>query len=185
MNKILGKTTLLRVLTGLALMGMFSAAQAQTDNVNVQLTLNSSQTELDITTRGNCSDNNQNGCVEVGKNRKARSNFSFTGGRKCDQQEGARWNLDEVYLGGKNSTSKPRSWGNLDSEVQADFNVADASSGLLNKEGGSNDQSIIIFDQNNYAYDIWSLVTAVCVAENGSRLAVIESDPRIKNGGAD
>lgn len=185
MNKFLGKTMLPRVLAGLALMGMFSVAQAQTDNVNVQLTLNNSQTMLDITTRGNCSDNNQNGCVEVGKNKKARINFSFTGRRKCDQQEGARWKLDEVYLGGKNSPGKPGSWGNLDAEVQADFNVADATSGLLNKEGGSNDQSIIIFDQNNYAYDIWYLVTAVCMGTDGSRLAVIESDPRIKNGGTD
>jgi hypothetical protein len=121
----------------------------------------------------------------VGRNRKARIDFSFIGDRRCNLQQGARWNLDEVYLGGKNSANKPLSWGNLDADVQADFNVADATSGLLNKESGSNDQSIIIFDDNNYAYDIWYLVTAVCVAENGRRLAVIESDPRIKNGGTD
>jgi len=185
MKKLDVRTMFFRVLTGLALMGIVSVAQAQTDNVNVQLTLDSSQTALDITTRGNCSDNNENGCVEVGRNKKARINFSFTGQRNCDLQEGARWNLDEVYLGGKDSVDKPRSWGYLDAQVQADFNVADAGSGLLNKDSGSNDQSIIIFDQNNYAYDIWYLVTAVCVASDGSRLAVVESDPRIKNGGAD
>lgn len=185
MKKLDGKAIFLKALTGLALAGMVSVVQAQTDNVNVQLTLDSTQSALDITTRGNCSDNNQNGCVEVGRNKKARINFSLTGERRCDLENGARWNLDEVYLGGKNSPDKPGTFGYLDAEVQADFDVADATSGLLNKESGSNDQSIIIFDQNNYAYDIWYLVTAVCMSSDGSRLAVVESDPRIKNGGAD
>ena len=63
--------------------------------------------------------------------------------------------------------------------------MADAASGQLNGESGSNDQSIVIFDANTHEYDIWYKVTAVCVDGSGSVVDTVETDPRIKNGGTE
>ncbi len=178
------KTRLLQLVALLAVTGFYSLAQAQVDNVPIQLALDSGQTRLDVTTRGNCSANNHNGCVVVHQGKQARINFSLVGNKQCNRAGDGAWELGEVYLGGKNSPNKPGYWGNLDSEVQADFNVADAASGRLNGESGSNDQSIVIFDSNNYEYDIWYKVTAVCVDGSGSVIDTVETDPRIKNGGS-
>jgi hypothetical protein len=179
----LTKTRLLQLFIALVLTGLFTVAQAQTVNHNVQMQLDNAQNNLDITTLGQCSSNNHNGCIDVKAHKQARINFSFVGNKQCNRAEGAKWEIGEVYLGGKNSPNKPRSWGGLDQEVKNDFNVADASTGLLNKGAGSNEQSIIITDQNGSTYDIWYKVTAICVDSAGSVLATAESDPRIRNGG--
>lgn len=178
-------TRALQLLTVLAVTGFCSLAQAQVDNIAVQLALDGEQSMLNVTTRGNCSDNNHNGCVSVHQGKQARINFTLVGNKQCNRADGGGWELGEVYLGGKNSQGKPGYWGNLDGEVQADFNVADAASGQLNGESGSNDQSIVIFDANNYEYDIWYKVTAVCVDGSGSVVDTVETDPRIKNGGTE
>ncbi len=183
MKNHLAKSRLFQLLVVFAVTGYFTVAQAQVVNVNVQLQLDSGQTRLDVITHGQCSNNNHNGCLVVRPGTKARINFSFVGNRQCNRASGATWGLNEVYLGGKNRNNKPNHWGNLDSEVQADFDVADPASGLLNPEAGSNDQSIVIFDGNNNAYDIWYKVVAVCVDGSGSPIDTIETDPRIKNEG--
>lgn len=185
MTNYLTKTGVLQVFALLAVAGFCTMAQAQVDNVAVQLALDSGQNMLNVTTRGNCSDNNHNGCVTVRQGTQARINFSLVGNKQCNRAGDAFWELGEVYLGGKNSQGKPGYWGSLDDEVQADFNVADAANGRLYGESGSNDQSIVIFDQNNYEYDIWYKVTAVCVDGGGSIIDTIETDPRIKNGGSE
>ncbi len=184
MKDQLTKSSLLQLLVVLVAIGFYSVAQAQVVNVNVQLQLNSAQTGLDVTTRGQCSDNNHNGCFEVGKGKKARINFTLVGNRQCNKASGASWEVGEVYLGGKGSSSKPGSWGGLDAQVQADFNVADAASGRLNKESGSSKNSIVIKDDNHNAYNIWYKVTAKCVDGGGNSLGEVETDPRIRNGGA-
>ena len=185
MKNYLAKTRVLQLAAVLAVAGFCSLAQAQVDNITVQLSLDGGQNMLNVTTRGNCSDNNHNGCVSVHPGRQARINFSLVGNKQCNRVGNGSWELGDVYLGGKNSQGKPGYWGNLDGEVQADFNVADAASGRLNGESGSNDQSIVIFDGNNYEYDIWYKVTAVCVDASGSVVATVETDPRIKNGGTE
>jgi hypothetical protein len=180
----LTKTRLLQIFIALVLTGLFSVAQAQTVNHNVQMQLDNIQSKLEITTQGQCGNKNHNGCIDVKANKQARINFSFVGNKQCNRAAGAKWEIGEVYLGGKNSPNKPQSWGSLDQEVKNDFNVADASIGLLNKDAGSNDQSIIITDQNKSAYDIWYKVTAICKNSSGSILGQpAVSDPRIRNGG--
>jgi hypothetical protein len=178
------KTRLLQLFIALVLTGLFSVAQAQVVNHNVQLQLDNIQSKLEITTRGQCSNNNHNGCINVAANKQAKFNFSFVGNKQCNREPGAKWEIGEVHLGGKNSPNKPGGWGGLDQEVKDDFNVADASTGLLNKGPGSNDQSIIITDQNKSTYDIWYKVTAICRNSSGSILGQpVVSDPRITNGG--
>lgn len=163
------------------LAGWYPAAHAQVKNMTVALQVNAAQNGMDVTTRGSCARKNHNGCVDVPVKKKARIQFILNGNRKCN---GGTWNLSGVYLGGKNSPEKTGSWGNLDSEVQSDFSVANASTGLLNPDSGSNKQKIVIFDANKHAYDIWYKVTADCVNDsNGSIMNTINTDPRIKNGG--
>lgn len=174
---------LLQLPVVLALVGFNPVAEAQVDNFTVALQVNAAQTELDVTSRGRCSNNNHNGCLDIPKHKTAKIKFPLNGNRQCNRSGGGMWNLDEVYLGGKGSLSKPTTWGTLDTEVQLDFDVADAATGLLNKASGSSDQKIVITDDNKYAYDIWDKVTAICVDEGGSTIATIETDPRIKNGG--
>ena len=78
---------------------------------------------------------------------------------------------------------------NIQSQLQTkladDFNFADEATGRLNKEDGSNRNSIVIFDNNNSVngYNIWYKVTAVCVDNDGKVLDTVETDPRINNGG--
>lgn len=91
--------------------------------------------------------------------------------------------MSQVYLGGKNSETKPGAWGNLDAEVVADFDVADASSGLLNHGNATNPQHIRISDENKHPYEIWYTVVAYCVGPDGSVLGKLEVDPRLKNVG--
>lgn len=181
---MLGKTKnikyLLHLAVILALWGVHPAAEAWVKNMTVYLKVNADQTGMDVTTRGKCAKKNHKGCLDVPARRQARLQFKLKGNRQCD---GGSWNLSGVYLGGKNSLEKTGLWGNLDMEVQEDFNVADASTGLLNADSGSSKTKIVIFNENKYAYDIWYKVTATCVSESGSSMGTIETDPRIKNGG--
>lgn len=185
MKNYLAKNRVLQLMVVLAAIGFYSMAQAQLVNVNVQVQLDGPQKKLEVTTLGQCSNNNHNGCIHVRKGTQARINFSFVKNTQCKRPGGVSWEIGEVYLGGKGSMSKPGSWGDLDAQVQADFSVADAASGRLNKGAGSNKQSIVIINNNKNAYDIWYKVTAVCVNGSGSTVGVAaETDPRIKNGGA-
>lgn len=185
MKNYLAKHRLSQLLVVLVAIGFYSMAQAQLVNVNVQVQLDDDQNKLEVTTRGQCSNNNHKGCIHVKQGKQARINFSFGGSPQCNRPGGVSWEIGEVYLGGKDSMSKPDSWGGLDAQVQADFSVADAESGRLNKGAGSNKRSIVISNNNNKAYDIWYKVTAVCVNGSGSTVGVpAETDPRIKNGGA-
>jgi len=181
------RNRLIQLLVVLTVVAFCSVAQAQRVNHNVDVKLNSGHTGLDVDTNGNCVNNNHKGCREVAKGTQARFDFSFTGPKRCNLEDGRRWELSEVYLGGKNSADKPTSWGGFqnDADVRDDFNFADEATGLLNKEDGSNSNSIVIFDNNNSVggYDIWYKVTAVCVDSAGDILKTIETDPRIKNGG--
>ena len=186
MRNYLTKISLVSLLAVFMLTGVLSDAQAQVEMFKVQLDLDVNQTKLIANSVGRCSSDNHPGCIEVGHKKTAKIDFVFIEDKKCNRTDGARWELSEVYLGGKDSSEKPKSnkWGNLDAEIEADFNVADLVSGLLNEESGSNAQKIIISDENNYAYDIWYKVTADCVNDSGSVLATIETDPRLRNGGS-
>jgi hypothetical protein len=181
------KKGILRSLVLLMAIGVYSMAHAQRVNHPVELRLDPSAGILEATTRGKCQTNNHPGCIEVDTGTQARINFSFVGNRNCDLEDNSSWQAGEVYLGGKGSGDKPESWGGFedDAEVQADFNLADASTGRLVKEAGSNQNSIVILNDNTSVngYDIWYTVTAVCVDESGNVLDEIRMDPRIKNGG--
>lgn len=188
MKKYEMKSGLMQLLVVMITITFCSVAQAARVNFPIDVALNDDHTALEVETNGRCANNNHKGCVEVAQGTQARLDFSFTGWKSCSLPDGRRWELGDVYLGGKNSATKPTSWGGFqnDYEVITDFNFADEATGRLNKEDGSNRNSIVIFDNNNSrtgGYDIWYKLTAVCVDRDGNVLETIETDPRIKNGG--
>ena len=165
-------------------LGMLFASAASAKTFNVDMELNADQTVLTVVARGNCKKDNHPGCVETQKGKDADIKFHLKKAHTdCNKAEGAQWELSAVYLGGKNSTAKPRSWGNLDAEVAEDFDVANATTGLLKHANGSNKRKISISNKNQHEYSIWYTVVASCVGSDGQVLGTVEVDPRVKNVG--
>ena len=171
----------LKLVIGTALMGVMFASHAHARQYNIDMELNAAQTEMRAVTRGNC---DHDGCVQTEKGHDADIHFhlknEFT---DCNRAAGATWELTSVYLGGKNSPTKPSAWGGLDAEVTSDFDVFNAASGVLNHTNGSNKRKISISNKNEYVYDIWYTVVASCVATDGTVLGILELDPRVSNVG--
>jgi len=169
---------------GLALLGALYTTHASAQTLNVDLMINDDQTEITPQSRGNCTNGNHPGCVQTTKASHADINFHLKNEyTDCNRAPGAKWELSAVILGGKNSPTKPASWGTLDAEVTADFDFADAASGLLKVENGSNGRKLSISDKNQYAYDIWYTVEAECVGTDGAILDTLKVDPRVSNVG--
>lgn len=160
------KSSVLKIVLQLAVLlsviGFHSVAQAQT----VSLEVNSSNSKLSVTSRGNCPSNNANGCIRATGN--IQINFNLKN-KACDA--GGSWKLSQVVLG--NSQNNP---GNISAVAASDFN-ANQSTGVVTPVSQS-DRHISIRDKNTQAYTVWYTVMATC----GS--ATINSDPRIVNDGS-
>jgi hypothetical protein len=183
------KNWLIQFLVVLTAIGFYSMAQAQRVPHPAQLRLNEAQTVVEIETVGKCANDNHNGCIEVAQGTQGSLKFTLVGNNvnQCNRPGGKKWEIGEAYLGGKGSLTKPNSWGGFqsDSEVKADFNFVNATTGQLKKESGSNANSIVVFDENmalNW-YNIWYKVTILCVDSDGEPVDKLVADPRIKNGG--
>jgi hypothetical protein len=163
--KVTGLKTLLQVTAVVSIVGVCSTAQAQATVVNLQV--NASQTKLEITTRGNCSSNNTNGCLQATGN--ALFNFVLTGNKACSA--GGNWKLDNVTLGMSEGSK-----GNITAKAAADF-YANQSTGVVTPDS-SNDNHIQIKDDNTAVYEVFYTVTATC-----DGMPSIDSDPRIFNDG--
>ena len=163
--KVTGLKTFLQLTAVISIVGVCSTVQAAATVVNLQV--NASQTKLEITTRGNCSTNNTNGCLKASG--KAQFNFVLTGDKSCSA--GGNWKMANVVLGMSEGSK-----GNITSKAAADFN-ANQSSGVVTPDS-SNDSHIQIKDDNTAAYEVFYTVTATC---NG--MPSIDSDPRIINDG--
>lgn len=164
-RKVSREGAILKLTVLLAAFGISSIAQAA---MVVQMTVNSNEDKLTITTPGNCaSGNNTNGCVQASGRQPI--NFVLTGDKSC--AAGHKWMLDHVALG-----MTEGSVGNLTPTAASDFG-ADAGSGRVSPDNQSAN-SIQIRNNNTDTYDVWYTVYATC---QGS---VIDSDPRIANDGS-
>lgn len=159
--KITGPKAFLPLVAVLSVVGFQSTAQA----ASVGLKLNDSKTQLEATTRGNCAQNNTNGCVRASGN--IQINFNL---EQASCAGGGNWALSQVYLG----TSK-NSRGNISTVAASDFN-ANSSSGLVDPIS-QNPSHLGIRNNNTQAYEVWYTVTATC----GS--STIALDPRVVNDG--
>jgi len=161
--KMSGLKTFLQLAVVLSVVGFHSIAQAQT----VSLEVNDSQDKLIVTSHGNCSSNNANGCVRASG--KIQINFNLKN-TSC-AATGESWDLSQVILG-----NSENSQGNISAVAASDFD-ANQSSGVVTPTSQSA-RHISIRDDNTEAYTVWYTVTASC----GS--STIDSDPRIVNDGS-
>ncbi|MGB5290855.1 MAG: hypothetical protein WBN41_05345 [Lysobacterales bacterium] len=132
------------------------------------------------------------GCIKLDKGEKSEIYFHLKGNLDCSLESGTKWALNAVYLGGFNSSAKPRenaygfdsiSQANFD-KVNADFNIVNRTSGLVANVDKS-DKKITINDLNQHEYEVWYKVEAICPREDGGTPWTASYDPRVKNGGAD
>jgi len=173
-----------------SLVGFTSIAVAN-NHYFVQMKVNKDASGLDIRTSkkdtGDCKGRKKKrGCVRVPvDDGNLMVSFLLAGNSKCKLQNGAKWRLNGVTLGGKNSSDKPKVWGGFESDQQVkdDFDFMDASKGTLNPDSTASDRIFTISDENQSTYTIWYKVAADCVGSNGKVLATIETDPRIENTG--
>jgi hypothetical protein len=132
----------------------------------------------------------KDGCIQVIKNKKSEISFHLIGNPECTLESGKKWKLSAVYLGGFNSRSKPTgsfgftSKANFD-KVNGDFNGVKKTSGLVTS-ADIKDNKITINDENEYLYNVWYKIEAICEREDGGDAhPPISYDPRIKNEGTD
>lgn len=150
-----------------------NAALAQAEPVTVQVAVNDTETALDIRTPSQCGGSSEMGCIEAPYGQRIRIQVVLGGDEECST--GGRWQLSGVFLGGEGSPTKPSDWGGLDRAAE-DFDV-DPATGRVTPETGSTGTQLKFIDRNQENYDVWYKVEASC----GDR--VIETDPRIRNGG--
>ena len=86
MKNYLAKHRLSQLLVVLVAIGFYSMAQAQLVNVNVQVQLDDDQNKLEVTTRGQCNNNNHKGCIHVKQGKQASKNQFFVWGKPAMQQ---------------------------------------------------------------------------------------------------
>ncbi len=166
-------TKLIQLLAILVVTGLYSVAEAQ---IVVKLEVSSNEDRLVITTLGACARSPVNpGCVRASG--RVQINFNLVGRARCSEASGAKWELDYVQLGGKDSPAKPAVWGGNDADVENDFDAA-GGTWIVNPVNNSA-RHILIRDNNATKYDIWYKVVANCVGGNSS----IETDPRVENDG--
>ena len=133
-------------------------------------------------------DTRKDGCIELIKNEKSDIYIHLKGERKCTLESGTTWKLNAVYLGGFDSGSKPATFGFVNTsttnfeKVNKDFNGVDKTSGLVTPFE-KKDKKITIKDNNEYKYDVWYKVEAICERDDGKPAHTTSFDPRVKNGG--
>ena len=122
MNKLASKLNgFLQFATVLFAVGFYSATQTQ---IVVYLQVNADEDKLEITTLGACGAASENGYVKA-TGKTTQINFNLTGNKNCSSSEGAKWELDDVYLGMNDGEQD-----NITDAGVIDFN-ANKASGLV------------------------------------------------------
>ena len=179
----------------IAICGLAIATTATAKNPK-DVTLEIVDNELVITSKKTANDcpflgSGGKGCIKVKKGEKSKIYFQLKS-NKCTLESGTKFELNAVYLGGYNSSRKPdpsafgfanNSQADYD-KVNADFNIADRTSGLVNTIE-KKENKIGINNENQSKYTVWYKVEAICKRADGKPAHVRHSDPRVKNGGAD
>ena len=180
------------VLAFIGALAIASTASAKNPK-EVKMTINSNK--LVITSPKNENDcqsiaENNAGCIKVKKNKKSKIYFHLTGDTTCSLTNGTNWELNAVYLGGYESSSKPGSFG-FDStstanwkKVESDFEVTNRTSGKV-KTIEKSAKKLSIYNKNQNAYVVWYKIEAICKRSDGNAPYVTTSDPRVRNGGTD
>lgn len=133
----------------------------------------------------------KDGCIELIKNEKSDIYIHLKGDTKCTLESGTTWKLNAVYLGGFDSGRKPAgAFGFVNTsdanfkKVNKDFNGVDKTSGLVTPVE-KKDKKITIKDNNDYEYNVWYKIEAICERDDGKPAHTTSFDPRVKNGGTE
>ena len=173
----------------LVVAGAGSVAVADSQHYFIQMNVSADESELTISTArgaaGGCKLGSQKGCIRANRGDDVKFSLLLSGSNKCSMGDDSKWELGEVKLGGKNSPRKPQTFGGFetDTEVTSDFDFANKATGVLNPATAKSDRQITIHNKNQYAYEVWYLVTADCVDKNNAKLKTITIDPRVINEG--
>ncbi len=192
--KKLTRTWLIQITVMVSL--VLFAVNLQAANFKVNMKVSSDGSALDITSDmpadQRCSANlvppPVKGCMRVKDRplfRTAHMTFGLPDSVACGANGRGTWKLREVYLGGQDKSVKPGAsynWGDLSPEVQADFDVNNPVSGLLNN-ASQGKKNLKIKNKNKSKYTIWYKVVAKCMDGNNEIGGSIETDPRIENEG--
>ena len=189
-----------RLITGVtaicALAIATTASAKSPKEVSLEIVRVNGDEQLTITTKPNendCkwSERRGDGCIRLARNEKSDIYFHLKGDTKCGLESGTDWKLNAVYLGGFNASSKPTGAFGFDSisdtdfdKVNSDFNIVDRTSGLVTYIDKT-DKKIAINVNNDYDYDVWYKIEAICERDDGGDAHTTSSDPRVKNGGSD
>lgn len=150
-------------------------AQGKSSNL-VLLRVDEAGTALEYHAQGSdhgVCNNPGKGCVRITGNGDV--TFRLVSQRNCDDQ-GAKWELSGVQLGGVGSSSKPGTWGGLPADVAADFSAdAQGWASISSAQGGG----VVIRDDNTSENSLWYRVEATCSSDGST----IEFDPRFENDG--
>lgn len=162
----------------------------------VELRIIDNKLVMDTNSGENDCDSNSSpnkGCIRLKKNEKSKIHFHLKGDTKCDDLEsGTVWKLNAVYLGGFDSSSTPPkdSYGFANTDpanyvkVNEDFEGVNKASGLVTPVYKS-DKKMTIKDNNQYKYDVWYKIVALCEREDGGEAWPASYDPRVKNDGTE
>lgn len=166
-----------------------SVAVADSQHYFIQMSVNNDESGLTINTArgdaGGCKLGSKKGCIRANKGDDVKFSLLLSGSTKCSLGDRSNWKLADVMLGGKNSSRKPQTFGGFetDTEVTSDFDFANKATGVLKPATANTDRQITIHNKNQYAYEVWYLVTADCVDNTGAVLKTISIDPRVVNEG--
>ena len=151
--------------------------------------------KLTVKTKANANDCTwstirEKGCIKVKKDKKSEIHFHLKNPRDCTLVPGKKWKLNAVYLGGFESKSKPPKDGyGFDNISNADFNMVNRDFNGVDRTTGAvtlvrkTDTKITIKDENEYEYDVWYKIEAICEREDGGDPYTTSFDPRVKNEG--
>ena len=191
-----------RLITGVtaicALAIATTASAKSPKEVSLEIVRVNGDEQLTITTKPGANDcgllsRRDKGCIKFKRNeKKAKIYFHLKGDTKCGLDSGTDWKLNEVYLGGFNSNSKPSKTDfGFDNISGPDYKKVDDDFGIVNRTSGlvasvkESDRKMTITDKNLSKFNVWYKIEAICERDDGGDAHRRSSDPRVKNGGSD
>ncbi len=179
------------------MLGVSSVALAQGQSPNVWLKVADSGTELEVwvdndmdtcTAEEKGSDNSAAAgymCITKGNN--ALINMHLPPAYPCGDEEGAKWQISQVVIGGEGSTTKPvgmEPWGEISGGARDDLD-AHIDTGVVNITPAGGGFSVHFNNQNEHEIVFWYRVDAVCKKGDTTfpDVGIISLDPRGRNGG--
>jgi hypothetical protein len=178
----------------LLMLGFSQAAISQDQSPNIYLEVTGGGTALGVqagldtdscTTAEKGSDNaGARGYMCITHGRRANINMHLPPSFACGTEDGYRWQISQVVLGGEGQNNKPENspWGGLSSGAASDFS-ADQTTGVVNISPPGGGHVVNFRNENEHEFVLWYRVDAECRRGDSVYGDPISLDPRSRNGG--